>query len=82
MMSDISPALTCALVTPNDGADLTRATKGFSFAVAGTVKVTTAQGDTVVITSGSLAAGIIHPLAVKRIWSTSTTATGIVAFYD
>lgn len=81
-MSDISPALTLALVVPADGADLAKATKGLSFGVAGDLKVTTAGGATVTILSGSLAAGVIHPICVRRVWATGTTATGIVAYYD
>jgi hypothetical protein len=69
------------LITPADGADLTDATRGISIVVAGALKVVTVGGETVVIPSGALAIGIIHPLEVVRVWSTGTTATGIVGYY-
>ena len=75
------PAISVALVTPSDSADLTGgATRGVSFAAAGDLKVITDKAETVVIPSGALAAGIIHPLSVTRIFSTGTTATGIVVY--
>lgn len=79
--SKMAPADHVALVTPSDSADLTNVTRGISFGAVGTLKVTTHGGETVVIPSGALAAGIIHPLRVARIWSTSTTATSIVAYW-
>lgn len=75
-----APHVRCALVTPADGSDLPFLTRGLSIAGAGAVRVTTAAGDTVTIPSGALAAGVVHPLRVSRVWSTGTTATGIVAF--
>lgn len=69
-----------ALVTPNDSTDLSFVANGISFAGVGAVKVDTASGQTVVIPDGALAAGAIHRLRIKRIHSTSTTATGIVAY--
>jgi hypothetical protein len=38
-----------------------------------------ADGTTVLFTD--LVAGVVHPLAVKRVRSTSTTATSIVGIY-
>lgn len=46
---------------------------------AGDVKVTTAQGDEV--TFGGLAAGQVVPVQVIRVWSTGTTATGLLRIY-
>ncbi len=74
-------AMNVALVTPSDSADLTTPTRGVSFATAGALKVTTVGGQEVTIPSGALAAGIIHPLQVKRIWSTGTGAANIVAYW-
>lgn len=79
--SATSPPAHVALVTPSDSADLANVTRGVSFAGAGALKVTTYGGETVVIPSGALAVGVIHPLKVSRIHSTSTTATGIVAYW-
>lgn len=51
--------------------------RGICFDAAGAIKVTTLEGVAVTIPSGVLAAGVIHPLAVRRIWSSVTTATNI-----
>lgn len=75
------PALHVLLVTPSDSTDLTAPSRAISFGTAGALKVTTVGGETVVIPSGALAAGIMHPLRVARIHSTSTTAANIVAYY-
>ncbi len=76
-----APAVHVALVSPSDSADLSYVTRGVSMAAAGDLKVTMVGGETVVIPSGALAAGVIHPLRVTRIFSTLTTATGIVAYW-
>lgn len=76
----ITPADGCALITPADS-DLTTYLRGIAFATAGALKVTMVNGDVVVIPSGALAAGMIHPLRIKRVWSTGTTAASIVGFY-
>lgn len=47
---------------------------GILVLATGTIKVTTIRGTDVAIT-GSPAAGIVIPLAVKRVWSTGTGAT-------
>ena len=65
-------------VTPSDTVDLTNS--GFLYVgAAGDVKVDTSDGDTVTFTA--LAAGIVHPIRVKRVYSTGTTATNITAVY-
>jgi hypothetical protein len=67
-------------VTPSDSTDLARySTTGLYVGVTGDVKVTLNDGSTVTFTS--LASGIIHPIAVKRVWATGTTATNIMAVY-
>jgi hypothetical protein len=75
------PATHAALVTPDDATDLAVATRGISFATAGAIKVTTVAGETLVIPSGALAAGVMHPLEVTRIWNTGTTAASIVRYW-
>ena len=76
------PAPNCFLITPNDGANLAATTRGISFAVAGALKVDTVGGSVgIVIPSGALAAGIIHPLCVTKVYNTGTGATGIVGYY-
>lgn len=65
----------------SDSTNYSRLLRGISFDVAGAIKVTTVDGDAVVIPSGSLAAGVIHPVKFVRLWSTGTTATNIVCYY-
>lgn len=73
-----SPPSHLMAVTPNDGQDLPHVSRGLNVLGTGTVRVTSAQGDTVTLT---VAAGIVLPVRVRRIWATGTTATGIVAMY-
>jgi hypothetical protein len=64
-------------ITPSDSADIPNGMiRGFYVAVAGDVKCT--MGDGAVCTWPALSAGVPHPIQAKRIWSTGTTATGIV----
>lgn len=64
-------------VTPNDSADLGNVTRGIMISAAGDLKITTWGGSTITLTA--LTAGVIHPIRVKRVFATGTTATGIVA---
>lgn len=72
-----APALGGQSVTPSDTDDLPFACRGICVGVAGDVKVTHWDGD--VVTWPALVAGVIHPIAARRIWDTGTTATTIVA---
>ncbi len=63
-------------ITPHDSNDLTDPCSGFYVGVAGAVKVITASGETV--TFANVVAGIVVPLAITRVFSTGTAATGIV----
>ena len=74
-------ALGAEAVTPHDAEDIT-ATSGLYVGVAGNVTLTLAEmddGDS--ITFVALAAGVLHPLVVKRVWATGTDATDILAVY-
>ena len=76
-----SPANDGVAVTPADGSDLTGGIcKSLYIGGTGNVNVDTANGTTVVF--AGLPAGSILPVRVKRVRSTSTTATSIVALYD
>lgn len=68
-------------IAPHDTNQLATYTRGICFVVAGALKVLMADGTTITFTSGALAAGIIHPLSVKQVFSTGTTATGIFGVY-
>lgn len=73
------PAVGGGPITPDDSTDLAKSTRGLMVGVAGDVKVTTYDGS--VMTLPALVAGIIHPIAVVRVWATGTTATSIKAIY-
>ena len=73
----IDPAVEAFEVTPNDAEDLTQVTRGLLVGTEGNVTVTMKS-----IGSGPvtlfLAAGVVHPLRVKRVFATGTAASGIV----
>lgn len=71
-----SPATRLINITPDDGSDLAFVTRAINVAESGAVRVTTRGDD---IATVAVAAGVPFPIRVKRIWSTGTTATGIVA---
>ena len=66
-------------VTPSNTEDLATTTNGIYVGGAGNLKVDMSNGTTITFTA--LAVGVIHPLAVKRVYATGTTATVIVAVY-
>lgn len=75
-----SNAINAVVVVPNDASDLvTNPTKGLYLGTGGDVKVTLHGGNTV--TFVGLSAGVIHPIAVKRVWATGTNASNILAVY-
>ena len=76
-----APPRNIALVTPSDSVDLVNESRAISFGTVGAIKVTTSGGQTIVIPSGALAAGVQHAMIIKRIWSTSTTAADIVMYW-
>lgn len=74
-----SPVENMFAVTPSDSVDLAYASRGIYVGVSGDVQLKTINDD--VITLVGLAAGVWHPIRARRIYSTSTTATDIVAGY-
>lgn len=71
-----SPVTGAYAVTPDDSNDLSEMTLSLYIGTAGTLKVTMLDGS--VVSYAAIAAGR-HPLRVKRVWATGTSATGIVA---
>lgn len=63
-------------ITPNDSVDLPYLTRGIYVGASGDLKVDMFDGATV--TFVSLVAGLIHPLRVRRVYSTGTGATSII----
>lgn len=62
------------LITPHDTNELTYVTRAISFATAGALAVVMEDGSDFIIPSGALAAGVLHPLRIKKIKSTGTGA--------
>jgi hypothetical protein len=75
------PAGSAAAAAQSDTVDLPYVTRGIAIGAAGILKVNMLDGTTVTIPSGTLAAGVIHPLRISRIFSSVTTATGIWVFW-
>ena len=67
-----------ASVSPNDGADLSNVTRAIWVGGAGNLAVMLLE-DSAAVTFVGVAAGTLLPLRVKRVMSTNTTATSIVA---
>ncbi|MFZ0547822.1 MAG: hypothetical protein WAM60_20420 [Candidatus Promineifilaceae bacterium] len=74
--SNLNPAAEAEAVTPSDSANIDP-TRGIYVGTSGDLRVMMLNGD--IVTFSSLAAGIVHPLQVVRVYSTSTTASEIVA---
>ena len=70
-----APASDALLITPSNSVDLSKPCRAFYVAVAGNVRVSTYDGSDVILPVGAFQ---IIPLAITRVWATSTTATGIV----
>lgn len=66
-------------ITPSD-ANAIQKTKGIYVGASGDLRVEMAGGG--VVTFVDLAAGVVHPLQVIRVYATGTTATGIVGLYS
>lgn len=70
------PAVSAFDITPSDADDLTADVRGIYVGVSGDLAVDMVDGTTV--TFVALTAGVIHPLRVKKVYATGTTATAIV----
>lgn len=68
-----------AAITPHDTTNLSFYTRGVY--VGGTGNVVAVLIDGTTVTFSNVPAGSVLPIAVKRINSTSTTATSLVALY-
>lgn len=79
MSAYTDPGNRLSAVTPSDSTDLTGA-RGVYVGGAGDVALMALDDSTAVTFSGVLA-GSILPVRVKRVMSTNTTATNIVAIY-
>lgn len=71
-------AYDAAAITPSDSGNI-QTTRGIYVGTSGNVKVDMAYGTTVTFTN--LMAGLVYPFQVTRVYSTGTTASGLVAVY-
>lgn len=68
------------VITPNDESDVTHVTTGLYIGEAGDIKVDFAEeGEEITIVG--LAAGVWHPIQVKKVYATGTVATGVLGAY-
>lgn len=65
-------------VTPSD-TERFRVCRGIIFGTSGTCQVEFFDGS--VVTLPAMAAGVVHPLQIVRVFNTNTTASGIVVVY-
>ena len=79
-VSRARPQEDAVVVTPSDSIDLAPWAVQLFIGSAGNIKVTTLAGTTLVITG--IPSGTLLPLSVQRVWSTSTTASNIIALFD
>lgn len=70
-----SVAQQCVAITPADS-DLSAQVRALYIGGLGNIKITDPQGN--VVTFTNVQTGTILPVMAKRVWSTDTTATGIV----
>jgi hypothetical protein len=75
-----APYQHAVLITPSDTDDLANASTAVLISVDGALKVDTEGGETVTFPTGTFLVKTFLPLRVRRIYSTGTTATGIIAF--
>lgn len=73
MPSSESSIFGSADITPNNSTDLARVTRGIYLGTGGGLKVMLVDGST--CDYPNLAAGIVHPIAAKRIYATGQTGT-------
>ena len=71
------PATNAVLITPSDSVDLTSVSRAVYVGGAGDMKVTMQDSGTVLFSG--IPAGTTLPIRVSRIWSTTTTASTIIA---
>lgn len=80
-MLNLGPIIGVNSITPDDSNDIdtSKGARSVYVGTTGNVKVTFFDGT--VQTLPNLAAGVHHPMKVKRIWSTGTTASNIFVGY-
>jgi len=77
--SSSSSATEAYAITPSNTVDLAVPTRGIYVGVSGDLKVDMVGVGTV--TFKDLAAGVIHPISVSRVYAAGTDATDIIGVY-
>lgn len=75
----IEPAEHAIAVVPSDVNNLARLTRGVYVGATGNLHVLMGSGQEITFTD--IAAGVIHPIEIIRVYATGTTATNIVALW-
>lgn len=74
-----SPADNAFAITPHDSNELSSVTHGLYVGGTGDVAVVMASGEEV--TFSAMAAGVFHPIRVKQVKETGTSATDIIGVH-
>lgn len=74
--SSMDPGIIVA-ATLDDAVNETRPFRAICFGGAGTLKITGDDDVAITIPSGLLSANVFHPIRVKRVWQTGTSATNV-----
>lgn len=69
-----------ASITPNNGITFTQSCRAIYVGTAGSVTLDATSGGTNIAFAGATA-GSVLPVRTKRVYSTGTTATGLVCLY-
>lgn len=77
--ADLSASYDYAAITPSDSTNLSKVTRGIY--VGGNGNMVCVKEDGTTVTFVGVTAGIVYPIRAKRINSTSTTATSLVALF-
>lgn len=79
LRGDDVPLTKAFAITPNDGTDLAVNTRGIWVGGTGAIAVIM-EGDSASVTLAAVPVGLL-PIAAKRVLSTGTTATNLIALY-
>lgn len=80
ILRSTEPGNDLSTVTPSDTVNQPKEARGLIITVAGTIALVTPQ-DNVVTLPSAMAVGVVHSIRFKRINSTGTTATGLIAVH-
>jgi hypothetical protein len=73
------PATQAVSIVPSDSSNLVEVPRAIYIGGNGNLRVTMLDGN--IVTFPNVVAGTVIPIRVQKVWSTSTTATGIIGLY-